>query len=59
MKHRRLFLRRAHTTLNFVVNGVNAVCLFVMRSTISGNMVVPLDNTTLAYNSCDEKGFRD
>jgi len=29
--------------LIFVVNGANAVCLFAMRSTISWNMVVPLD----------------
>jgi len=37
-------------TLIFVVNEANAVNSFVMRSTISRNMVVPLDNTT-SYNS--------
>ena len=47
------------TTLIFVVNEANAVGSFVMRSTISWNMVVELDSTTLAYNSLRMIGVVD
>merc|ERR1712207_29362 len=39
------------TTLIFMVDGANAVSSLVMRSPIPANMVVPPDNTTLAYKS--------
>merc|ERR1712083_1273376 len=39
------------TTLIFMVEGANAVSSFVMRSPMPANMVVPPDNTTLAYKS--------
>ena len=38
------------TTLSFIV-GPNTVISFVMRSIICWNMLVPLDNTALAYDS--------
>ena len=37
--------------MSFVMNGANTVSSFVMRSIISWNMFVPLDNTELAYDS--------
>ena len=37
------------TSFIFIVDGDNVVGSFVMRSTTSRNMVVPLDNTTLTY----------
>ena len=37
------------TSLIFIVDGDNVVDSFVLRSTTSRNMVVPLDNTTLTY----------
>merc|ERR1711992_370721 len=39
------------TTLIFMVEGASAVSSFVMRSPMPANMVVPPDNTTLAYKS--------
>merc|ERR1712019_62141 len=38
-------------TLIFMVEGANAVSSLVMRSPMPANMVVPPDNTTLAYKS--------
>ena len=38
------------TSLFFIVDGANVVNSFVMRSTISRNMVVPRESTTSAYN---------
>merc|ERR1712228_1147137 len=39
------------TTLIFIVLGARAVISFVMRSPMPANIVVPPDNTTLAYKS--------
>merc|ERR1712085_153120 len=39
------------TTLIFIVDGARAVNSFVMRSPMPANIVVPPDNTTLAYKS--------
>ena len=44
------------TTMNFIVNGTNAVNSFIMRSTIPWKRCVPRDNTTLAYNLADVNG---
>merc|ERR1719476_1262994 len=39
------------TTLIFIVEGASAVSSLVMRSPMPWNIVVPPDNTTLAYKS--------
>merc|ERR1719502_2409831 len=39
------------TTLIFMVEGANAVSSLVIRSPMPANIVVPPDNTTLAYKS--------
>ena len=44
------FILNGATTLIFVVDGANAVCLFVMRSIISWNVLVPLNYTTWRTN---------
>ena len=43
------FLSGGATTMIFIVDVASVVNSFVMRSPISWNMVVPLDNTTLTY----------
>ena len=49
--HTEYFHSGGATTINFIVDGDNAVGSFVMCSTIPWQMVVPPDNTTLAHNS--------
>ena len=44
------------TTMNFIVNGTNAVNSFIMRSTIPWKRLVPRDNTTFAFNLADVNG---
>merc|ERR1712064_129215 len=49
--HTEYFLSGGATTLIFIVEGANAVSSLVIRSPIPANIVVPPDNTTLAYKS--------
>ena len=44
------------TTMNFNVNGTNAVNSFIMRSTTPWKRFVPRDNTTFPYNLADVNG---
>ena len=47
--HTECFLSGGATTLIFIVDGADTVNFFVARSQIPWNMVVPIENTTLAY----------
>merc|ERR1711999_4677 len=49
--HTEYFLSGGATTLIFIVEGAKAVNSLVMRSPMPSNIVVPPDNTTLAYRS--------
>ena len=53
--HTEYFYSGGATTMNFIVNGANAVNSFIMRSTIPWNMVAPNDNTTWRANSCGDQ----
>ena len=49
--HTEYFLSGGAMILIFIVGGANAVISFCIRSAIPGNIVLPPDNTVLAYKS--------